>query len=440
MPVAPQKIVILGGGYVGLYVAWTLEKHSELPLEVTLIEPRAYMTYQPLLPEVAGGHVNPRDVTVDLRQALKHTNVVRGSVTGLDSKARTVTVAPVGGGEVVYDYDHAVVGLGAVTRTFPTPGLAEHGVGFKTVEEAAHTRNTVLLNVAKAAATSDPAERRKLLTFVFIGGGYTGVEALSELLVLSEKAIAAQPALKDEKPHWILIEALDRVAPEVGPELSQWTLGELRNRGVDIRLKTTMKSCEDAVAKFSDGDEVPFGMLVWTAGVKPNPVLDGTDLPRGPRGHVNTSPRLQVIREDGGWVRGVWAAGDNAQIPDLTKPQPAWYPPNAQNAVRQAVVLADNIARVVRRRRPRNYVHYSLGTVAEYGLFHGAANIYGVQLKELPAWLAHRGYHLFAMPTMDRKVRIFAGWVADFVGKPDLTPTDDFEDPTHDFRVAAGGK
>ncbi|WP_345479836.1 NAD(P)/FAD-dependent oxidoreductase [Amnibacterium soli] len=438
MPIAPQKIVILGGGYVGLYVAWTLEKHSELPLEVTLIEPRAYMTYQPLLPEVAGGHVNPRDVTVDLRQALKHTNVVRGSVTGLDSKAKTVTVAPVSGGEVVYDFDHAVVGLGAVTRTFPTPGLAEHGVGFKTVEEAAHTRNTVLLNVAKAAATTDPAERRKLLTFVFIGGGYTGVEALSELLVLSEKAIAAQPALDGEKPNWILIEALDRVAPEVGPELSQWTLGELRNRGVDIRLKTTMKSCEDAVAVFSDGDEVPFGMLVWTAGVKPNPVLDGTDLPRGPRGHVNTSPKLQVIREDGGWVRGVWAAGDNAQIPDLTKPQPAWYPPNAQNAVRQAVVLADNIARSVRRRRPRNYVHHSLGTVAEYGLFHGAANIYGVQLKELPAWLAHRGYHLMAMPTMDRKVRIFAGWIADFVGKPDLTPTDDFEDPTHDFRIAAG--
>jgi NADH dehydrogenase len=438
MAIAPQKIVILGGGYVGLYVAWTLEKHSELPLEVTLIEPRAYMTYQPLLPEVAGGHVNPRDVTVDLRQALKHTNVVRGAVTGLDSKAKTVTVAPAGGGEVVYDFDHVVVGLGAVTRTFPTPGLAEHGVGFKTVEEAAHTRNTVLLNVAKAAATTDPAERRKLLTFVFIGGGYTGVEALSELLVLSKKAIAAQPALQGEEPNWILIEALDRVAPEVGPELSQWTLGELRNRGVDIRLKTTMKSCEDAVAVFSDGDEVPFGMLVWTAGVKPNPVLDNTDLPRGPRGHVNTSPKLQVIREDGGWVRGVWAAGDNAQIPDLTKPQPAWYPPNAQNAVRQAVVLADNLARTVRRRRPRNYVHYSLGTVAEYGLFHGAANIYGVQLKELPAWLAHRGYHLMAMPTLDRKVRIFAGWVADFVGKPDLTPTDDFEDPTHDFRIAAG--
>jgi NADH dehydrogenase len=440
MATAPQKIVLLGGGYVGLYVAWTLEKHSELPIEVTLIEPRAYMTYQPLLPEVAGGHVSPRDVTVDLRQALQHTNVVRGSVTGLDSKAKTVTVAPVGGGETVYDYDHVVVGLGAVSRTFPTPGLAEYGVGFKTVEEAAYTRNTVLLNVAKAAAATDPAEREKYLTFVFVGGGYTGVEALAELSDLSKKAIAAQPALAGSTPKWVLVEALDRVAPEVGPELSQWTLGELRARGIDIRLKTTMKSCEDQVAVLSDGDEVPFGMLVWTAGVKPNPVLDNTDLPRGPRGHVNTNARLQVVREDGAWVRGVWAAGDNAQIPDLTKPQPAWYPPNAQNALRQAVLLGGNIPRVIRRKRPRQYIHYSLGTVASYGLFHGAANIFGVQLKELPAWLAHRGYHLLAMPTTDRKVRIFAGWVADFLGKIDLTPTDDLEDPRHDFRVATGGK
>jgi NADH dehydrogenase len=440
MPVAPQKIVILGGGYVGLYVAWTLEKYPELKLDVTVVEPRAYMTYQPLLPEVAGGHVSPRDVTVDLRQALAHTNVVRGSVTALDSKAKTVTVAPVGGGETVYDYDHVVVGLGAVTRTFPTPGLAEHGVGFKTIEEAAHTRNTVLLNVAKAAATTDPAERAKLLTFVMIGGGYTGVEALGELSELSKKAIAAQPALAGEEPHWILIEALDRVAPEVGPDLSVWTLGELRKRGIDVRLETTMKSCEDAVAVFSDGDEVPFGMLVWTAGVKPHPVLAKTDLPLGPRGHVNTSARLQVVREDGGWVRGVWAAGDNAQIPDLTKPQPAWYPPNAQNAVRQAALLGANIVRVVKRRRPKEYIHYSLGTVAEYGSFRGAANIYGVQLKELPAWLAHRSYHLLAMPTTDRKVRILAGWIADLVGRTDLTPTDDLEDPTHDFRIAAGGK
>ena len=442
MPTAPQKVLILGGGYVGLYVAWTLEKHTETPMDVTLIEPRAYMTYQPLLPEVAGGHIAPRDVTVDLQQALTHTNVVRGSVTGLDSKTKTVTVAPIDGPELEFEYDHVVIGLGAITRTFPTPGLAQYGVGFKTIEEAAYTRNTVLLNVAKAAATTDAAERAKYLTFVFIGGGYTGVEALSELSELSKKAIAAQPALvaMGAEPTWILIEALERVAPEVGPELSTWTLHELRDRGIDIRLKTTMSSCENQVAVFSDGTQVPFGMLVWTAGVKPHPVLDATDLPRGPKGHVNANTKLQVVKPDGSWVRGVWAAGDNAQVPDITKPQAAYYPPNAQNALRQAVLLGESIPRSIRRRRVREYKHYSLGTVASFGLFRGAANILGIQLKELPAWFAHRGYHLLAMPTTDRKVRILAGWVADFVGKIDLTPTDDLEDPRHDFRIAAGGK
>jgi NADH dehydrogenase len=438
MPRARSKILVLGGGYVGLYVTWTLEKHTEVDLDITVVEPRAYMTYQPLLPEVAGGHVEPRNVTVDLRQAFSHAKVVRGYVTGLDSRRRFATVRTIDGDEQRIDYDHVVIGMGAVTRVFPTPGLAERGIGFKTIEEAVATRNQVLVNVARAAATTDPVERRKNLTFVFVGGGYTGVEALSELSDLSKKAIAAQPALRGEEPRWVLIEALDRVAPEVGPELSQWTLQELRNRGIDVKLKTTLKSCEDDVAELSDGESFPFGMIVWTAGVKPNPVLDDIDLPRGPKGHVNANERLQVVREDGSWVRGAWAAGDIAQIPDTTKKQqPAYYPPNAQNALRQAVLLGESIPKAIRRRRPRPYVHYSLGTVASYGVLHGAANIHGLLLKDTLAWLVHRGYHLLAMPTLDRKVRILAGWAADAVGRTDLTPTDDLEDPRHDFRAVA---
>ncbi len=438
MPRPRAKVLVLGGGYVGLYVAWTLEKHTEVDLDITVVEPRAYMTYQPLLPEVAGGHVDPRNVTVDLRQALSFSTVIRGALTGLDSRRRTATVRTIDGEERRLDYDHVVVGLGAVTRVFPTPGLAERGIGFKTVEEAVATRNQVLENVARAAAETDPAERRKYLTFVFIGGGYTGVEALSELSDLSKKAIAAQPELQGEQPRWVLIEALDRVAPEVGPELSRWTLGELRDRGIDVRLQTTLKSCEDDVAQLSDGEEIPFGMIVWTAGVKPNPALDATDLPRGPKGHVVVNERLQVVREDGSWVRGAWAAGDVAQIPDTTKKQqPAFYPPNAQNALRQAVLLGESIPKAIRRRRPRRYVHYSLGTVASYGVLHGAANIHGIQLKDTLAWLVHRGYHLLAMPTTDRKVRILAGWVADAIGRVDLTPMDELEDPRHDFRAVA---
>jgi NADH:ubiquinone reductase (H+-translocating) len=168
-------------------------------------------------------------------------------------------------------------------------------------------------------------------------------------------------------------------------------------------------------------------------------VLDATDLPRGPKGHVLANERLQVVREDGSWVRGAWAAGDVAQIPNPTsKQQPAYYPPNAQNALRQAVLLGESIPKAIRHRRPRRYVHYTLGTVAAYGVLHGAANIHGIQLKDAWAWLAHRGYHLFAMPTTDRKIRILAGWVADAVGRPDLTPLDDLEDPRHDFRAVAG--
>ena len=435
----PKKVLILGGGYVGLYVAWGLERHQpDVPMDITVVEPRAYMTYQPLLPEVAGGHVDPRNVTVDLQQALRHTAVLRGSVTGLDTAAKRATVSLVSGEQRDLPYDQVVVAMGAVTRTFPTPGLADHGIGFKTVEEAVWTRNRVLVNVAAAAATTDPAERARLLTFVFVGGGYTGVEALAELSDLSKKAIAAQPALVGESPHWVLIEALDRVAPEVGPELSRWSLGEFRDRGIDIRLKTTMTSCEDEVAVLSDGDEIPFGMLVWTAGVQPNPVLDAFDVPRGPKSHIVANAKLQVVRDDGSWVDGVWAAGDIAQVPDVLNPdQPAYFPPNAQNAVRQATLLAESIPKALRHRPVREYQHINLGTVASYGLLHGAANIRGIQLKDTFAWLAHRGYHVAVMPTFDRKVRILAGWVADAIGRIDLTPTDDTEDPRKDFADAA---
>jgi NADH dehydrogenase len=435
-----KRVLILGGGYVGLYVAWGLERHAELPIEVTVVEPRTYMTYQPLLPEVAGGHVEPRNVTVDLRQALQHTEVIRGKATGLDTASRTATVELIDGEIRTLQWDQVVIAMGAITRVFKTPGLAEQGIGFKTLDEAVYTRNKVLLNVAKAAATDDRAERAKYLTGVFIGGGYTGVEALAELSDLSKKAIAEYPQLEGEQPRWIVIEALDRVAPEVGPELSKWSLGEFERRGIDVRLKTTMKSCENGDVVLSTGETIPAGLIVWTAGVKPNPVLDATDLPRGPKGHVNANERLQVVREDGSWVTGVWAAGDIAQVPDITKPQPAYYPPNAQNAVRQATLLAESIAKAVRGRRPRNYVHYSLGTVASYGILRGAANIKGLQLTEMWAWLAHRSYHLLAMPTFDRKWRILTNWVGDAVGRIDLTPTpssQDSRDPQAEFAEAA---
>ncbi|WP_230673193.1 NAD(P)/FAD-dependent oxidoreductase [Rathayibacter sp. Leaf248] len=433
------RILILGGGYVGLYTAWGLEKRRGLaPIDVTVVEPNPYMTYQPLLPEVAGGHVQPRHVTVPLISALKRTRVIRGSITGVSLEERSAEVAALDGSTRTIAFDQVVFALGAVTRTFPTPGLAEHGIGFKTLEEAAHLRDRVIENIARAALTTDAAERRRLLTFVFVGGGYTGVEALSELLDLSRRTLAAQPSLSMGDVTWHLVEALDRVAPEVGPELSKWTLEHLRARGVHVHLKTTMPSCEDGVVELSSGERIPSATIVWTAGVKPNPVLDATDAPRGPRGHVMADARLRVIREDGTPVPGAWAAGDGAQIPDLTsEKQPAYYPPNAQNAVRQAKLLAANIVADLTGGTVAEYRHASVGTVAEYGIGKGAGVIKGVKLRGPLAWLAHRAYHGAAMPTLDRKWRVISGWVVDAIGSRDLSPMSATQDPRRAFRESA---
>jgi NADH dehydrogenase len=230
------------------------------------------------------------------------------------------------------------------------------------------------------------------------------------------------------------VEALDRVAPEVGPELSKWTLGHLRSRGIDIRLKTTMPSCVDGDVVLSDGETIPAGTIVWTAGVKPNPVLADLGLPLGPRGHVNVSATLQVQTDEGAVLDGVWSLGDGAQVPNLlSEQQPAYYPPNAQNAVRQAVTVADNIIAQLSGQPIAEYRHESVGTVASFGIGKGAANIKNVQMKNVPAWLAHRGYHLYAMPTLNRKWRILTGWITNFVGGRDQTPLVGMADPRAGF-------
>ncbi|HXD27237.1 MAG TPA: FAD-dependent oxidoreductase, partial [Arthrobacter sp.] len=403
----------------------------------TVVDPNPYMTYQPLLPEVAGAQVEPRNVTVPLERALPKCTVIRGSLEKLEHDERLATVVTVDGGTSSIPYDHVVFALGAVTRVFPTPGLRENAVGFKTLEEAVYLRDRVLEQVSRAAAMDEAADRAKALSFVFVGGGYTGVEALGELLDLAKVAVDEHPGLSRADMRWTLVEALDRVAPEVGKKLAGWTLDTLRERGVDVRLETTMKSCENGVVELSDGEKIPAATIVWTAGVTPNPALDNTDMPRGPKGHVCANACLQVVTENGDVIEGAWAAGDNAQVPDLTADkQPSYYPPNAQNALRQAWVLGRNVAAAIRGQEPEEYRHESLGSIASYGTGRGAANIRGLAIKGRPAWLLYRLYHGGATPTVARKLRVFTTWLAEAFVPRDTTPTTSLRHPRRPFLKA----
>src|SRR3954465_7968710 len=327
-------ILVVGGGYVGLYTALRLQK--KLPrgrVEIVVVDPQPHMTYQPFLPEAAAGSVEPRHVVVPLRRTLRHCRVITGAVTALSHAERRVTIAPVVGKTFELSYDVLVMAAGSVARTLPIPGLAERGVGFKNVGEAIYLRNHVLARLDAARSTGAPAVRQRALTFTFVGGGYAGVEAFAELEDMARYAIERYyPRLSPSDMRWVLVEAMGRILPEVDLDMAAWTVRQLTERGMDVRLNTRLESVSGAVVRLSDGEEFPSETLVWTAGTKPNPMLSQTDLPVDGRGRVECEATLQV--------RGMpeaWAAGDLAAVPDVTKDDPgATTAPNAQHAVRQA--------------------------------------------------------------------------------------------------------
>jgi NADH dehydrogenase len=387
------------------------KKVSPRTAEVTTVDPQPHMTYQPFLPEAAAGNISPRHTVVPLRRELQRCHVLAGEVTRIEHARKTATVQPIIGPPREIGYDHIVVVPGSVSRTLPIPGLREHAVGFKTIGEAIYLRNHVLDRLDVAATTDDPATRKCALTFVFVGGGYAGIEALAEMEDMVRDALRYYPEIPQEMVHFVLVEATSRILPEVGPEMGAYAVQQLSSRDVDIRLETRLESCVGGLVRLSDGDEFKADTIVWTAGVKPHPVLANTDLPRTERGAVTCLPTLQVVDADGTVVEGAWSAGDCAAVPDLTSKTPgALCSPSAQHAVRQARRLADNLRAVLRGDTPQVYKHKHVGSVAGLGLHKGVAYVYGFKIKGLVAWFMHRTYHMSRIPTFNRKVRIVVDW------------------------------
>jgi NADH dehydrogenase len=436
-PVSHRPVIlIVGGGYVGLYTALRLQrKLSRGRAEIVVVDPQPHMTYQPFLPEAAAGSVEPRHVVVPLRRTLRHCRVITGAVTGLTHAEKRARIAPVEGQPFELSYDVLVMAAGSVARTLPIPGLAEHGIGFKNVGEAIYLRNHVLARLDAASSTDDPAVRQRALTFTFVGGGYAGVEAFAELEDMARYAIERYyPRLSKSDMRWILVEAAGRILPEVDLDMSAWTVKQLTARGMDIRLNTRLESVSDScVVKLSDGEEFASDTLVWTAGTKPNPMLAETDLPQDERGRVPCEATLQIRGLD-----DAWAAGDIAAVPDLTKDESgATTAPNAQHAVRAAKRLADNIVLVLQGEEPVPYRHEYVGSVASLGLYKGVAQVYGVKVKGFPAWFMHRTYHVSRVPTFNRKARVVADWTMALLFRREVISLGQLQDPRREFVFAA---
>ncbi|MGH8794599.1 MAG: NAD(P)/FAD-dependent oxidoreductase [Stackebrandtia sp.] len=448
-----RRIVIVGAGHVGFYAADRLSAKLRKEcrrgeVEIMVIDPQQHMTYQPFLPEAAAGHISPRHGVVPLRRALKSCHIVAGSVIRIDHDVaregddsppkRTVTVQPIVGPSHEIEYDQILVAPGSVTRTLPIPGLAESAVGFKTMGEAIYLRNHVLQRLDVAAATADPAVRRRALSFVFVGGGFAGVEALAELEDMTRDSMRYYKELSVDEMRWTLVEATQRILPEVGLKMGAYTVDRLIKRGLDIRLNTLLKSCVDGHVVLSDGEEFDSDTIVWTAGVKPHPMLRESNLPLGPKGHLRCRPTLQV-EDDDGVIEGAWGAGDSAQVPDLTGAT-KFCAPNAQHAVRQARRLADNLTAVLRGGKPREYRHKYVGSVASLGLHKGVAHVYGVKARGLIAWFMHRTYHLSRVPGLGRKLRVVVDWTLATLTKREVIQLGELHDPRKPFEDVATGK
>ena len=418
----PPRVVVVGGGFVGLTVARRLERRLRRDeAEVVLVDASPAMTYQPFLAEVAGGRIEARHVSVPLRTTLRGTRVVTGRAVAVDGDRRRLHVRLPDGTPTVLDYDELVLAPGSVSRTQPVPGLAEHATGFTTLGEALRLRDAVLTRLALAADTEDAERRRAALAFVVVGGGYTGVEAVAELQDLARSTARRYPGISAAELRFELVEADAGLLPELPPALGAYALARLEDAGVTVRLRTQVTSMAGGLVELSDGERFRADTVVWAAGVRGNPLLARTGLPVDPRGRLRTRATLQVEGAE-----HLWAAGDGAAVPDLaaTRPGDEAAPmcgATAQHAVRQGRVLARNVVATLRGGRLVEYRHRDAGSVAGLGSHGGVARIYGVPVRGLPAWLLHRVYHLAKVPTWARRERIVLDWTAAVLGRRDLT-------------------
>jgi NADH dehydrogenase len=406
--------LVLGGGFAGSYVARLLGERG-----ATIVSPENFMLFTPLLPEAASGSLEPRHAVVPLRIMCRHAELVLGRAVAHDVAGRRVQVETATAGLFWVRYEQLVVAVGSISRTFPIPGLAEHGLGFNTLADAIHLRNHVLRRLEAAAAAPSAGHRRRELTFVFVGAGYAGVEALGELSDLVRDALRYYDGLREEPQRWVLVDLAPRILPEVTPSLADYAATQLRRRGVEIRTETTLERLEPHAAFLSDGERILTSTLVWTAGVRPNPAVAMLGLPLDETGRIRVDETLRVEGHD-----HMHALGDCASVPNQATPGRA-DPPTSQHALRQARRLVKNLTGT-----PQPYRYSTLGQVATLGRYRGIAEVLGLRVRGFPGWFLTRTYHLYQLPLLSRKLRVVTDWTVALFFRRDIAELSMLQEPS----------
>lgn len=402
-----KRIIIVGGGFGGAYCAQALERAVRgQDVEILLIDRHNFFAFYPLLVEAGTGSLEPRHAVVSIRRYLRSSRFRMAEVLDIDPLRRVVTWRIEATGQIEETpYDHLVLALGSVTRLPPVPGLLQHGFELKGLSDAVALRDRAIALLEAAEASSNERQRRALLHWVVVGASFTGVELAGEFHVFLRNACRVYPNLRPDQCRITLLELGDRILPALDPGLSEYATRQLRRRGLDVRLGTSVTRIEPDSVVLSDGEVLYANTVVWCAGIAPNPLLTRLPLPLDERGYLITEPDLRVPGYD-----TIWGIGDCAVNP---APDGRPYAATAQNAVRQGEHLARNIARVLRSQSPRAMNYRPAGALAALGCRTGVALVFGVKLSGFPAWFVWRSAYLLKMPGWWRRARIAIDWTMD---------------------------
>jgi len=402
------RIVIAGGGFAGLYAAMHFNKRlaRRSDVEVTLISRENFILFTPMLHEVAAGDLYPGDIVNPLRRILRHMKFIDADVQAVDLNARRIhCIASVADRELEFEFDHLLLTLGSETNFFNMDGVRDWSVTMKSLSDAALLRNRMVALLEEASLQNDEASRRQLLTFVTAGGGFSGTETTGAVNDFVRETVRYYPQLREELIRVVVVHPGNFILPELGEELGRYAERKLRERKVEVIKGPRVANYDGVVVTLSDGTSIPAATLIWTAGVKPSPVIASLPCEKV-RGRLLVSEYLAVTG-----VPGLWAAGDCAAVPILNTEN--FHPPTAQHGLREGVTVAKNIEATILDRSLKPFRYKMMGQLASIGHRTGVAMVFGIKFSGFIAWWFWRSVYLMKLPRLAKKLRVMVSWTLD---------------------------